>query len=348
MNTRHDSSVFVGSTRLLPAVGHLVLAAVALAATACGAPDGTTTSSAEGERATEAPAARSTSSLRAPTTGIAPDPAAARTAPPDVVAPDVKTLPTMTTKVADGTFTPTFRPIPEACTSGAWLCGSPVYASPPYPLNWTSSDGNLMGVEGPCTRDRNCADGLTCQGGVCLGPNNGSIGLMEADVKEDGVTGGPGYGAQAVGFLVATPTNYSVDLVVRPNYVMEWTSYMGSSWPSSHSSTGTISIYIQDTTAGTVVVNQASTLWNISEDEISGSVSNTSPGFATPCAYGGGCASGTPWRVWNTQPSATFAMTPGHTYAVWVWAAASANYNSTDDDQMFVQVSSIEYYWQPE
>jgi hypothetical protein len=31
-------------------------------------------------------------------------------------------------------------------------------------------DSSSSGVNAPCTRDTDCASGLTCQGGVCTGP----------------------------------------------------------------------------------------------------------------------------------------------------------------------------------
>ena len=31
-------------------------------------------------------------------------------------------------------------------------------------------DSSSSGVNAPCTRDNDCASGLTCQGGVCTGP----------------------------------------------------------------------------------------------------------------------------------------------------------------------------------
>jgi hypothetical protein len=41
------------------------------------------------------------------------------------------------------------------------------------------------GVDAPCTRDKDCSNGLSCTGGVCLGPDAG------APVESDGGDAAP-------------------------------------------------------------------------------------------------------------------------------------------------------------
>jgi hypothetical protein len=49
-----------------------------------------------------------------------------------------------------------------------------------------SLDSTSAGVNAPCTRDNDCASGLTCQSGVCSGP------MMDATAPQDAARDAPG------------------------------------------------------------------------------------------------------------------------------------------------------------
>lgn len=41
-------------------------------------------------------------------------------------------------------------------------------------------DSTESGINGPCTRDKDCKDHLTCERGVCTGPDTGDAGVDAA------------------------------------------------------------------------------------------------------------------------------------------------------------------------
>jgi hypothetical protein len=212
--------------------------------------------------------------------------------------------------------------------------GCPPFNQTSFNLQWTggqASDPCFWGFRG-----------WSCNEAV-----GGANPFMVAQVSENGTDSSGDSGNAAVGFTFDDTYSDSDEIVsLTPN--LDFTFYVfvdANNLFTQVFGEGTITLYVVDTTSGSVVLNDLSTAFFAESSGFSSASSGDVNGFQR--------------YVLNTPLSSSFRPAPGHSYAIWVWANTATDYWGTNNGGvglgsgpgipvvMEVNLHSLTYSWFP-